>query len=156
MSHWLIARGPRCATRSRRGEIWRPRPTMRRLPWRADTAVARYPPRSRRTSSRRGLECPRSVFAIAIVRGLAGLHDLARLRHLGWRHIPRHFLQFRFCPGIAAPRGKAEPHEGARRTLRHALPLAIHRPDHALRLRVARFGQRPEQPDRRHIVAAII
>jgi hypothetical protein len=36
------------------------------------------------------------------------------------------------------------------------LACAIHRPDQMLRLGIARFRERAKQPDRRHIVAAVI
>ena len=59
---------------------------------------------------------------------------------------------------LASPRlAEGLNYMNARARLRGVpLPLAVHQPDLILRLRIARFRQRTEQPDRGHIVAAVI
>src|SRR6266849_1196840 len=104
-------------------------------------------------------ELPRSgnsILATAVIRRLAGLRHLAGLRKFLRRHGLRHVVQFRLCGGVAAGRGAAEPQERAHRIARDPSPPAVHHPERVLRLRISLFGERPKQPDRRHVVAAVI
>src|SRR5450631_2603344 len=65
-------------------------------------------------------------------------------------------MQLHLGAGVALRRSAVEPDEGVLRIARHPLPAPVHHPEQALRPGVALPGQRPEQLDRGHIVAAVI